>query len=507
MQKVILMILDGFGLRDDPEGNAIKKSGIPNISKLMREYPMVSISGSGEDVGLPEGIMGNSEVGHMNIGAGRVIPQDVVRISKAANEGSLTQNDTLQEQFEYIKENDGAWHLIGLLSDGQVHSYNKHVYALLKAAKGAGVEDVYLHCFMDGRDTSPTNGVKYLRELQEQMDEIGVGEIASVVGRYYAMDRDNRWDRTEKAYRLLVYGEGEETTDPIRAVSESYENDITDEFLKPIVVMKEDEPVATIREHDAVFGFNYRADRMRQITKAFTLRQFEPFDRKALEISYATMTQYDEEFDLPVAFPPVQTEKVLGEIIAEQGLHQLRISETEKYAHVTYFMNCGHEEPFENEDRILIPSPQVATYDLQPEMSSEELTERVLEAIDNDTYSLIIMNYPNLDMVGHSGDIEATTKAVDAIDKNTEKIVSRMLERGGIALVTADHGNAEQLIDEDGGPHTSHTTNPVPFIVIDNKQKHTLREGGRLSDIAPTILKLMGIEQPPEMKGQSLVTD
>ncbi|MBS1272354.1 MAG: 2,3-bisphosphoglycerate-independent phosphoglycerate mutase [Candidatus Marinimicrobia bacterium] len=507
MRKVILIILDGFGLRDEPEGNAIKNSGIPNISKLMQEYPLVPISGSGEDVGLPDGIMGNSEVGHMNIGAGRVIPQDVVRISKAALKGELAKNELLQQQFEYIKEHNSAWHLIGLLSDGQVHSYNKHVYALLRAAKESGVEDVYVHCFMDGRDTSPTNGVKYLRELQEQMDDIGVGEIASVVGRYFAMDRDNRWDRTEKAYRLLVYGEGNEATNPIQAVKGSYEEGITDEFLKPIVVMDGEQPVATVKEHDAIFGFNYRADRMRQITKAFTLEHFEPFDRKEMEISYATMTQYDEEFDLPVAFPPIRTEKVLGEIIAEEGLKQLRISETEKYAHVTYFMNCGREEPFENEDRILFPSPQVSTYDLQPEMSSPELTERVLESIDNDKYSLIIMNFPNPDMVGHSGDIEATTKAVTTIDEYVGRIVQRMLNHDGIALITADHGNAEQLIDEHGGLHTAHTTNPVPFIVVDKKVKHTLREGGKLSDIAPTILKLMGIEQPEEMTGKSLVTD
>lgn len=507
MRNVTLIIMDGLGLREDEEGNAVAKSGVPHLKRYMKEYPMVPISGSGTDVGLPDGIMGNSEVGHMNIGAGRVIPQDVVRISKAAQEGDLADNDTIRAQLNHVKEHNSAWHLIGLLSDGQVHSYNKHVYALLKVAKDAGVEDVYIHCFMDGRDTSPTGGKDYLAELQAQIDEIGVGTIASVIGRYYAMDRDNRWSRTEKAYRLLTYGEGNEASDPVEAVKQSYDEDVTDEFLQPIVIMRDGEPVATIDDKDAVFGFNYRADRMRQITKAFTLPDFEPFDLKNMDINYATMTQYDEEFDLPVAFPPIHTEQVLGEIIANRGLNQLRISETEKYAHVTYFMNCGREEPFANEDRVLIPSPDVATYDLQPEMSCPEVTEQVLEALDSEKYSLIIMNYPNPDMVGHSGDIEATTKAVTTVDEAVNRVVEKILEQDGIAILTADHGNSEQLIDENGGLHTSHTTNPVPFIVIDKHKKHTLREGGRLSDIAPTILRLMEIEQPEEMTGTSLVTD
>ena len=505
MRNVALIILDGLGLRDDPEGNAVVKSGIPNIKRYMDEYSMVPISGSGSDVGLPDGIMGNSEVGHMNIGAGRVIMQDVVRISKAAREGKLAKNDAISDQLEYVKEHNSAWHLIGLLSDGQVHSYNLHVYALLRVAKEAGISDVYVHCFMDGRDTSPTSGVRYLKELQEQVDEIGTGKIASVVGRYYAMDRDNRWDRTELAYRLLVHGEGDETTNPIQTIKESYENGVTDEFLKPMIVLENDEPVATVREHDAIFAFNFRADRMRQITKAFTLDHFEPFDREKLDISYTTMTEYDEEFDLPVAFPSVKVEKVLGQVLAENKLRQLRISETEKYAHVTYFMNCGREEPFKDEDRVLIPSPQVATYDLQPEMSAPELTDRVLEAVESEDYSLIVMNFPNPDMVGHSGDLEATTKAVNVVDNASHRIVEAILDKDGVAILTADHGNAEQLADKEGGPHTAHTTNPVPFIVVDKKRKYSLREGGRLSDIAPTILQLMGIEQPEEMTGHSLI--
>jgi len=506
MRKTILIILDGFGLRDDEKGNAIAKSGIPHLKKYMEEYPWVPISASEENVGLPDGIMGNSEVGHMNIGAGRVVMQDVVRISKAVDDGEIKNNSTLQKQFDYVKKHNSAWHLMGLLSDGQVHSYNRHVYGLIRAAKDAGVHEVYVHCFMDGRDTSPTAGVKYLKELQNQLDEIGVGKIATVVGRYHAMDRDNRWDRTEKAYRMLVYGEGKEATDLIKAVQESYDKDVTDEFIKPIVLMDGDEPVATINEHDAVFCFNYRADRMRQITKAFTLDNFAPFDVKSLDLNYVTMTQYDDEFDIPVAFPPVKIEKTLGEIVSEKGLKQLRISETEKYAHVTYFLNCGREKPFPDEDRVLIPSPKVATYDLQPEMSAPELTERVMESIEKDIYSLIVMNFPNPDMVGHSGDIDATTKAVSTIDEAVAKIAETMFKHDGVVIVTADHGNAEQLIDEEtGGLHTAHTTNPVPFLVMDQKDKRALREGGKLSDIAPTILQIMEIEQPDEMTGQSLL--
>lgn len=506
MQKTIMIILDGFGLRDAENGNAIAKSGIPNIKKFMDQYPWVPISASAEHVGLPSGIMGNSEVGHMNIGAGRVVSQDVVRISSAVDSGEIKNTETLQSQWEYVREHDSAWHLMGLLSDGQVHSYNKHVYGLIRGAKEAGVEKVFIHCFMDGRDTSPTAGVRYLQELQEQMDDIGVGKIASVIGRYYAMDRDNRWERTEKAYRLLVYGEGNEATDPVAAVQESYDNDVTDEFLKPIVVMDGDNPVATVNDGDAIFCFNYRADRMRQITKAFTLEQFEPFDRKSLDINYATMTQYDEEFDLPVAFPPISISKTLGEIVSNADLKQLRISETEKYAHVTYFLNCGREEPFLDEDRVLIPSPKVATYDLQPEMSCPELTERVLEAINKDIYSLIVMNFPNPDMVGHSGDIDATTKAVSTVDESVAKISQAMFNHDGAVIVTADHGNAEQLVDEKtGGPHTAHTTNPVPFLLMNYSKDGTLREGGQLSDIAPTILEILGIDQPEEMTGKSLI--
>ncbi len=506
MRKTILIILDGFGLRDEMKGNAIAKSGIPHLKKYMEQYPWVPISASAESVGLPDGIMGNSEVGHMNIGAGRVVMQDVVRISKAVDSGEIKNNQTLQNQFEFVLENGSALHLMGLLSDGQVHSYNKHVYGLIRAARDAGLEQIYIHCFMDGRDTSPTAGVKYLQELQQQLDEIGVGKIATIVGRYYAMDRDNRWDRTEKAYRMLVYGEGKEASDPVVAVNESYDEDVTDEFIKPIVILKNDNPVATIQDGDAVFCFNYRADRMRQITKAFTLDNFAPFDVKSMDLNYATMTRYDEEFDVPVAFPPVEIDKTLGELVAEQGLKQLRISETEKYAHVTYFLNCGREEPFRDEDRLLIPSPKVATYDLQPEMSTPELTDRVIESIEKDNYSLIVMNFPNPDMVGHSGDIDATTKAVSTIDDAVGRIAETMFAHEGVVIVTADHGNAEQLIDEaTGGLHTAHTTNPVPFLLMDQKEQRQLRTGGQLSDIAPTILQIMGIDQPREMTGKSLI--
>ncbi len=506
MRKTILIILDGFGLRDEMKGNAIAKSGIPHLKKYMEQYPWVPISASAESVGLPDGIMGNSEVGHMNIGAGRVVMQDVVRISKAVDSGEIKNNQTLQNQFEFVLENGSALHLMGLLSDGQVHSYNKHVYGLIRAARDAGLEQIYIHCFMDGRDTSPTAGVKYLQELQQQLDEIGVGKIATIVGRYYAMDRDNRWDRTEKAYRMLVYGEGKEASDPVVAVNESYDEDVTDEFIKPIVILKNDNPVATIQDGDAVFCFNYRADRMRQITKAFTLDNFAPFDVKSMDLNYATMTRYDDEFDVPVAFPPVEIDKTLGELVAEQGLKQLRISETEKYAHVTYFLNCGREEPFRDEDRLLIPSPKVATYDLQPEMSTPELTDRVIESIEKDIYSLIVMNFPNPDMVGHSGDIDATTKAVSTIDDAVSRIAETMFAHEGVVIVTADHGNAEQLIDEStGGLHTAHTTNPVPFLLMDQKEQRQLRTGGQLSDIAPTILQIMGIDQPREMTGKSLI--
>ncbi len=474
---------------------------------LLKKYPNTLLDASGEAVGLPEGLMGNSEVGHLNIGAGRVVYQDITRISKAIKNGDFFKNRVLMEAIKRAKEGGKGLHLIGLLSDGGVHSLDEHLFALISMAKGMGVKDLFVHAFLDGRDTPPENGIKYVEKLLLKMKEIGIGRIATMMGRYYAMDRDNRWDRIEKAYRAMVEGAGRFVSDPLVGLKESYERGITDEFVEPMVLVdKDNNPLGKIEDGDSVISFNFRADRIREITKALTLKEFEYFNRnKKPEIFYTCMTEYEKDLDLPVAFPPITLNKILADVFRENGIKNLRIAETEKYAHVTYFFNGGVEEKYPEEDRILIPSPKIPTYDLKPEMSAYEVTERVLKEIRSKKYRVIILNYANPDMVGHTGNLNAAIKAIEAVDFCLGRVVNAIREEGGIALITADHGNAEIMIDpETGEPHTAHTTNKVPFILVDEECKNGLKSGCALKDIAPTILSLMGIKKPEEMTGVDL---
>jgi 2,3-bisphosphoglycerate-independent phosphoglycerate mutase len=453
------------------------------------------------------GQMGNSEVGHMNIGAGRVVYQEITRINRSIRMGDFFEKPAFLGAIDYAKKNNSALHLIGLLSDGGVHSLNTHCYALLQLAKKHGLATVYVHALLDGRDTAPENGAGYLVQLQEKMREIGVGEIATVIGRYYGMDRDNRWERTEMTYRMMTEGAGAATDDPIAAVKASYAAGVTDEFVKPIVVRHDGGAPASIKDGDAVIYYNFRTDRTRQLTRAFLDEPFERFARKKLAIYYATMTQYHEDFTCPVAFPPTLLTKTLGEIISNLGLKQLHIAETEKYAHVTFFFNGGREEPFPGEERVLVPSPRgVATYDLKPEMSAYGITEEALKGISSGQYAFMVMNYANTDMVGHSGKMEATIKAVQVVDECLGKVVPAALQKGYTVLITADHGNADKMVDENGGPHTAHTTNYVPFILVEAGARKALRPEGKLADIAPTILELLHLPVPPEMDGESLLT-
>jgi len=504
---VTLIILDGFGINPSEEGNAIKAAYKPNFDKYISQYPNTIIRCSGMDVGLPKGQMGNSEVGHTNIGAGRIVYQDFTRITKSIEDGDFFEKKEFLDAIENCKKHNSKLHLYGLLSDGGVHSHNTHLYALLELAKNKGLKDVYIHCFFDGRDVPPDSALGYVKELENKIVEIGCGKIASVMGRYYAMDRDNRWERVKLAYDAMVLGRGLIAKSAVEAVTESYARKEFDEFVKPTVIMDGDKPVATISENDSIIFFNFRPDRAREITRAFTDKTFSGFEREKgyFPVYYVCMTQYDKTFEnVEVAFKPESLNNTFGEYISKLGYTQLRIAETEKYAHVTFFFNGGVETVYEGEDRVLIPSPKVATYDLKPEMSAYEVTEEVLKRINSKKYDVIILNFANPDMVGHTGVFEAAKSAIEAIDVCLGKIIPAILEQGGVAMITADHGNAEQMIDyENGGPYTAHTTNVVPLILI-GMGDVKLREG-RLADISPTLLDIMGLDKPEEMSGSSLI--
>ena len=508
-KPVVLMVLDGYGLNERTEGNAIAMAKTPVMDKLMAECPFVEGAASGLAVGLPDGQMGNSEVGHMNIGAGRIIYQDLTRITKAIEDGDFFENKGLLKAMENCKKNDSDLHLWGLLSDGGVHSHITHLYGLLEMAKKQGLSKVYVHAFLDGRDTPPASGKDYLVQLQEKMDEIGVGKIASISGRYYAMDRDNNWDRVEKAYYSLVKGEGVKATSAIKAMEESYANNVTDEFVLPTVVTSEDgTPLSVVKNGDSVIFFNFRPDRAREMTRAFCDDKFTGFEREFLDLTFVCFKDYDETIpNKTIAFEKESIENTFGEYLAKCGKKQLRLAETEKYAHVTFFFNGGVEDPNVDEFRLLVNSPKdVATYDLKPEMSAPEVGVDLVEAIKSDKYDVIVINFANPDMVGHTGVIPAAVQAVERIDELVGEAVEAVKEVGGAMFICADHGNAEKMIDyETGEPHTAHTTNPVPFILVNADPSFKLREGGCLADIAPTLLELMGLEQPKEMTGKSLI--
>ncbi len=507
-KPVVLMVLDGYGLNEKTEGNAIAMANTPVMDKLMAECPFVPGNASGLAVGLPDGQMGNSEVGHMNIGAGRIIYQDLTSITKAIEDGDFYENDAMLEAIENCKKNGSDLHLWGLLSDGGVHSHNTHVYGILELCKKQGFSNVYVHPFLDGRDTPPASGKDYVAELVAKMEEIGVGKVASLSGRYYAMDRDNRWDRVEKAYAALVYGEGEKATDPVQAMADSYEKEVTDEFVLPTVIMDGDKPVATVKPNDSVIFYNFRPDRAREITRAFCDDAFDGFERKngRMPLTYVCFKDYDESIgNKIVAFKKQSIENTFGEYLAKMGKKQLRLAETEKYAHVTFFFNGGVEEPNKDEARTLVKSPAVATYDLQPEMSAPEVGEKLDAAITSGEYDVIIINFANPDMVGHTGVIPAAVAAVERIDACVGSAVEAVKKVDGVLFICADHGNAEKMVDyETGEPHTAHTTNPVPFILV-NYGDVKLREGGCLADIAPTLLDIMELPQPAEMTGKSLI--
>ena len=507
-KPAVLMILDGYGLNDKTEGNAVALAKTPNMDKLMKEYPFVKGLASGMAVGLPDGQMGNSEVGHLNMGAGRIVYQELTRITKEINDGSFYENKALMEAINNCKDNDSALHLYGLVSDGGVHSHLTHLYGLLEMAKRNDLSKVYVHCFLDGRDTPPTSGIDYVRALQSKMRKIGVGEIASVMGRYYAMDRDNNYDRVKLAYMALTQGEGLKAAGAEEAIQESYDRDETDEFVKPTVIVNGGIPVGTINDDDSVIFFNFRPDRAREITHAFCDDDFRAFKReKKLDIVYVCFSDYDPLIENKlVAFEKIGVTNTFGEYLSSLNMTQARLAETEKYAHVTFFFNGGVEEPNDGENRILVKSPKVATYDLKPEMSAYEVCDNLVKAIKSDKYDVIIINFANPDMVGHTGVLEAAIKAVEAVDECVGRAVEALLEVNGVMFVCADHGNAEQLIDyETGEPFTAHTTNPVPFILVNYDKDYTLREGGCLADIVPTLLDCMNVSQPKEMTGKSLL--
>ncbi len=500
-KPLVLMILDGFGIAEK-EGNAIVAANTPQLDKILKENPVTKIGASGMDVGLPDGQMGNSEVGHTNIGAGRIVYQELTRITKSAQDGEMDKNPALVKAMESAKANGKALHFMGLLSDGGVHSHNTHLYALLEMAKRMGLEKVFVHCFLDGRDVPPSSGKDYVAQLLKKLEEIGVGKVATVMGRYYAMDRDNRWERVEKAYAAMVYGEGEKAECPVCAVQNSYDKEVTDEFVIP-TVCEGAEPVA---DGDSVIFYNFRPDRAREITRTLVDPDFSGFERKNgfFPLNFVCMTQYDATMpNVDVAYKPESLENTFGEYISQKGMTQLRIAETEKYAHVTFFFNGGVEKQYPGEDRILVKSPSVATYDLQPEMSAYEVTDKMVEAVKSGKYDALILNYANCDMVGHTGVFEAAVKAVEAVDACVGRVVEAVKEMGGCVLLTADHGNADKMVENDGSPFTAHTTNPVPFCVINHPC--TLRAGGRLADIAPTMLKILGLPQPAEMTGESII--
>lgn len=508
-QPLLLMILDGWGINPKPENNAVAQARTPNMTRLCKEYPCTSIGTSGMSVGLPDGQMGNSEVGHLNIGAGRTVYQDLTRISKSIADGDFFENPVLLECIAKTKSGGGRLHLAGLLSDGGVHSHNTHIYGLLELARQQGMTEVFLHCLLDGRDTPPKSGAEYLAQLEAEIRRVGVGKIATVIGRYYAMDRDNRWDRVELAYNAIVCGDGEKAESSSAAITASYAADKNDEFVLPTVITANGTPVGEVRDNDGFIFFNFRSDRAREITRALALDDCPGFLRRRWPklADYVCMTEYDATFGLPIAFAQEQLTNILGEVLAAAGKSQLRIAETEKYAHVTFFFNGGVEEPFSLEDRCLIESPkEVATYDQKPEMSAYLVTEQLLKRFDMDKYDVVILNFANADMVGHTGILSAAISAVEAVDDCVGKLVAKVLGLQGRVIITADHGNAEIMVDENGGPHTAHTTDRVPLILVDDSRKGaSLRTGGILADIAPTILEIFGIPQPKEMTGKSLL--
>ena len=507
-KPVVLMILDGYGLNDKTEGHAVALANTPVMDALEKEYTFVKGNASGLAVGLPDGQMGNSEVGHMNMGAGRIVYQELTRITKEIQDGDFFKNEALCDAMDNCKKNDSALHVFGLLSDGGVHSHITHLYGILEMAKQQGLSKVYVHAFMDGRDTAPTSGKEFIQNLCDKMKELGVGQVASISGRYYAMDRDNRWDRVEKAYLAMTEGKGETAECPVKAMEASYAADVTDEFVKPVVIAKAGEEAATIEDGDSVIFFNFRPDRAREITRAFCADEFDGFERtKRIQTKFVCFTEYDETIpNKEIAFKKVGITNTFGEFLAAHNMTQARIAETEKYAHVTFFFNGGVEEPNKGEDRILVKSPKVATYDLKPEMSAYEVCDKLTAAIRSDKYDVIVINFANPDMVGHTGIQEAAIKAVETVDECVGKAVEAVKDVDGILFICADHGNAEQLIDyETKEPYTAHTTNPVPFILVNADPSYKLREGGCLADIVPTLIELMGMEQPQEMTGNSLL--
>ena len=505
-----LIIMDGFGERAETYGNAIKLAGTPNLDKLEAEYPHTVIGASGMDVGLPDGQMGNSEVGHLNIGAGRIVYQELTRITKSIQDGDFFKVPEFVDACQKAKKNGGKLHLMGLLSDGGVHSHITHLFALIDLAKQQGLDTVYVHCIMDGRDTPPSSGIEYVQQLQDYMDKVQFGKIATISGRFWAMDRDKRWDRIQKAYEAISCGVGDKADCPICAMKNSYKNEKTDEFVVPCVIQEDGKPVATVEAGDSMIFFNFRPDRTREITRAFIDANFSDFERLGgyKPVTFVGMTRYDDTFtNIETAFKPVTLTNTMGEYLAANGKTQLRIAETEKYAHVTFFFNGGVEAPNPGEDRELIPSPKVTTYDLKPEMSAYEVTDKAVELIGSGKYDVMILNFANCDMVGHTGVLEAAEKAVKTVDACVDRVVKAVLATGGQVLITADHGNADMMIDPTTGePFTAHTTNKVPFILVDPSRKDAkLREGGRLADLAPTMLELMGLPKPAEMTGESLI--
>ena len=508
-KPTVLMILDGYGLNDNCEANAVCEGKTPVMDQLMSQCPFVKGQASGLHVGLPDGQMGNSEVGHLNMGAGRIVYQELTRITKSIQDGDFFENPEFLAAVENCKKNDSALHMWGLVSNGGVHSHNTHIYGLLELAKKNGLEKVYVHCFLDGRDTPPASGKEFVEELEAKMAEIGVGKVATVMGRYYAMDRDNRWDRVERAYLALTKGEGSAFESAAAGIQASYDAEKYDEFVEPVVVTENGAPLATVKDGDSVIFFNFRPDRAREITRAFCDDEFKGFAReKRLDLVYVCFTDYDDTIaNKKVAFKKEQITNTFGEFLANNGLTQARIAETEKYAHVTFFFNGGVEEPNQGEDRYLIPSPkEVATYDLKPEMSAYGVCDKLCEAIKSGKYDVIIVNFANPDMVGHTGVEAAAIRAIEAVDECVGRAVEALKEVDGVMFICADHGNAEQLVDyETGAPFTAHTTNPVPFILVNADPSYKLREGGCLADIAPTLIELMGLEQPKEMSGKSLL--
>lgn len=501
---IVLMILDGWGICPQIKGNAIAQSNTKYMDQLMQQYGHSQLFCSGEYVGLPEGQQGNSEVGHLNLGAGRVVYQELTRINKAVKEHTLQNNVAFQQVMDECLLKNKPLHLMGLVSSGGVHSHRDHLYGLLELAAEKGLQDVYVHCFLDGRDVGPSTGLGFVQELEEKLAQIGIGKIATVSGRYYAMDRDNRWERVEKAYFAMTSGLGQMANSAIEAVQQSYDKGETDEFVLPTVIQVDGKPVAVIQSGDGVIFFNFRGDRAREITKAFVSRKFDGFVRDYLDVNYVAMTQYEEGLDMTVAFPPQELQNTLGQVLAANHVKQFRIAETEKYAHVTFFFNGGVEEPNLLEERLLVPSPKVATYDLQPEMSAIKVKDKLIEVIRSGEYPFILVNFANTDMVGHTGILEAAKKAVETVDLCVGEVAETILEVGGVLLITADHGNAEQMVDLlKGTPHTAHTANPVPFIVIQT-EVCDVRDGS-LRDVAPTVLKLLGIKKPVEMTGNSLI--